>query len=386
MQKKKEIYAVVGFEKKYLSLLVTVYIDSQFYILFNERFYYLEKKYWEEEKNLSQKGKILAKLIKKAEKHLHLKITSVSYNLPINDLKILPHSYFYQFNKPTILTPEKLAVINKKFLNQDNNFQKDYQNFLFKINQYILLDQKEILTKPPLNRIISSIKISGYLYQVYWKKIYHYQKIFKKAGLIQNNPILLPYAMHISLFFREKNANLIIVNWNEDEIQIFYFQNKIFTKYLTIAKSLKEFIEEISNEFNYEPEECKNYLFNLFNFHENMLINKLDFFVKNHNPKLEKINKGFYSRVRNFLKKALNEINFVLETKWYVPLSKSNVYLVGKITEISGLEKFVQNLMKNEQWKVSASDFIGTKDQNDIFLIGNAYYSHLQKKLLQQKQ
>lgn len=111
------------------------------------------------------KGQLLQKLVAKAKHELNLDITNISYNLSVDQIQIIPHTYYYQFPKPTVLTPAKLKEVNTKFL-KDYDQNSEYQNFLFRINRYSLLDQKEMTSKPPYGKVVGSIKVSGYLYQV----------------------------------------------------------------------------------------------------------------------------------------------------------------------------------------------------------------------------
>ena len=139
----KEIYAISDLNDQYIALIVTIYQDSQFYIIFNQRKYLPVSKKSKGLDLLIKKGKLLRELVKEAEKELNFKIQKISYNLPVDKIKIVPHSHFYQFRQPTILTPKKLKEVNNKFL-KDYEKDSDYQNFLFRINQYGLLDEKEV--------------------------------------------------------------------------------------------------------------------------------------------------------------------------------------------------------------------------------------------------
>ena len=378
----KEIYAIADLNDEYIALVVAVYQDSQFYIVFNERRVLPKSTEVENDlKFLTEKGKLLEKLVKKAQTSLNLKISEVSYNLPVDQIKITPQSHFYQFQKPVIFTPQILKETNNKFL---KSYEKDneYQNFLFRINQYGLLDERKLLTKPPYGQVVGSIKISGHLYQVKWKQLYRYLQIFKTAKVKQFRPIMLPYAIHVNLNFLEKTKNSILVWWNKNNCQIFVFTNKVLTQCLTLPKGLKEPIDKISEKINQDRTETENYLYNLLNLNDKTILDQFKLFTHLEKKELQEIRKNIFQIITNFIENTVKEIEFIIEEKLKLVYQKNTIFVFGQMTEISGLEEYLKKLETKSEWKIHNNTFIGLKDGNDLFLIGNAYYQHLQKKLL----
>ena len=331
---KKETYAIVDIQDQYLSLIVTFYQNSQFYILFNERIYHNHNQGSKSFSKIFKQGKIFNNLIKQAEKELKISLKNISYNLPIKNIKIIPHEYFYKFSEPTLFNERILNNINEEFLKSYQR-KKQYQNFLFKINKYILLDQKESFSKPPFQRILSSIKISGFLYQAEWKQIYKYSEIFKITKKQPFRPILLPYAIYINILFSERTKKTVLVMWNEDKIQVFIFEKKIFTHVFEIKKELNLLLNQIINKLNVDKEDIKKYLYNQFIIEEKLILNTKD----------------------------------------------TTIFVFGDVTKISGFNDYIQTIQKKWKWKVQINHFTGLKSSEDAYLIGNAYYHHLQNKL-----
>ncbi|WHP38856.1 MAG: hypothetical protein QJQ54_02220 [Mollicutes bacterium] len=161
----QEIYTIADFQHHYLSLLVCVYQNSQFYILFNQREYFVSEE--DSSKfNSRQCRKLLQKLVKKAEKELSIKIVELSYNLPCDQLKIFKHSYIHQFSSSVKIGVPELKKIHQGFLTMSNK-DKDYENCLFKITNYHLIDQNKKQKNAPFEEIVESIKVEGYLYQIH---------------------------------------------------------------------------------------------------------------------------------------------------------------------------------------------------------------------------
>lgn len=377
----KEVYSVTSLNDRYVALIVAVYQDSQFYIVFNERKPLLIDQKEDNLQTLVKKGKLLTQLIKSAEKNLNFKIKEVSYNLPVDEIKIATHSHFYQFRQPTVLTPNILKEVNNKFL---KNYEKDndYQNFLFRVNQYSLLDQKEIWTKPPYGKTVGSIKIAGHLYQVKWKQLYQYLQIFKTARVKQFRPIMLPYAIHVNLNFLEKTKNSILVWWNNEDCQIFVFIDKVFVQCLTLKKGIKEPINQISEEINQDQIQTENYLHNLLSLNNETVLDEFKSVVNLEKKALQQVRKNIFQTMTTYIENTVREIEFIIEEKLKLVYQENTVFVLGKITDISGIEQYLAKLETKYNWKVHGNNFIGLKDSDDLFLIGNAYYQHLQKKLL----
>ena len=377
----KEIYAISDLNDQYIALIVTIYQDSQFYIIFNQRKYLPVSKKSKGLDLLIKKGKLLRELVKEAEKELNFKIQKISYNLPVDKIKIVPHSHFYQFRQPTILTPKKLKEVNNKFL-KDYEKDSDYQNFLFRINQYGLLDEKEVWQKPPYGRVVGSIKIAGHLYQVEWKQLYQYLQIFKTARIKQFRPIILPYAVHVNLNFMEKTKNSILVWWNNENCQVFVFTDKVFVKSLTLKKGIKEPITQISEKMHQDPAETESYLHNLLSLNSQSVFDQFKLFTNLEKKELQQVRKNIFQTMTSFIEATIREIEFVIEEKLQLVHQQNAIFVFGEITKISGIEDYLTKLETKYDWKIHNHNFIGLKDSSDLFLIGNAYYQHLQKKLL----
>ena len=378
----KEVYPIVGIEDKYITLLITVYQDSQFHIVFNQRRYFPSN--WKEDdlNKLIKKGEMLKELIVTAETELGFTIKSINYNLPVRGTKIVPYSFFYQFSKPTIFTPAVSKWLNNKFL-KDYEKESDYQNVLFHVNEYALLDQKEIWKKPPYGQKISSIKISGYLYLAKWEQLYEFSQIFLTAETVNFQPVLLPHAIHINLNFLQKTANSILVWWKEKECQILVFTNNIFSKYLILkCGKINNLLAKISEELSYDLETIKKYLYNFFNLEDkNKKTNSLKIFNKSEKNKFESQTK-VGEIIKSFIEKAILETELIIDEKLKLINQESKVFVMGDISQISGIDDFLKNLKTSYKWEVYRHTFIGLKDNNDSALIGNAYFQHLQNKLL----
>lgn len=381
--KNKEIYSITNLTDEYVSLIVAVYQNSQFTIIFNQRLYLDHNLKSDAFKKLGLKGKLLAQLIQKAQKQLKFTLNNISYNLPIEKLKIVPHEYFYKFPQPTLFNQVSLRMIHDKFL-KNYEKEKDYQNFLFKINQYILLDEKLILTKPPFNQTISSIKIKGYLYQIWWKQLYEYMEIFRNAKVKQHKPILLPYAMYINLLFSQRTNNLVLILWNNKQIQLFAFENKIFTQYTTLDEGLDHLIDQISYRLNADRADVKHYLFSLFHFNEkkDKTNQKLNFLIDLQSKQFKQMREEIFSDIEGFFRKIVDKMQILIQEKLFLEQQQTAVFVLGKVTQIGGFNDFIQSINKQNMWKVYDEHFVGLKDYQDLFLIGNAYYQHLQNKVL----
>ena len=299
----------------------------------------------------------------------------------VKNIKIIPHEYFYKFSEPTLFNERILNNINEEFLKSYQR-KKQYQNFLFKINKYILLDQKESFSKPPFQRILSSIKISGFLYQAEWKQIYKYSEIFKITKKQPFRPILLPYAIYINILFSERTKKTVLVMWNEDKIQVFIFEKKIFTHVFEIKKELNLLLNQIINKLNVDKEDIKKYLYNLFNLNEiNQNDQKLKFLNDLQGKQLKNIRQTITEKIINYLDKVVDEIQFIIEEKLILNTKDTTIFVFGDVTKISGFNDYIQTIQKKWKWKVQINHFTGLKSSEDAYLIGNAYYHHLQNKL-----
>lgn len=375
----KEVFSVVDFQKDYVGLIVCIYEFSQFYILFNE------KKYNHDLKetiflNYRKTTKFLKILIKKAEEELNFKIKKLFYNIDVNKLIIKKHEYFHVFSKPKKITEQDLEKLNKYFL---KNIQKiENKEIIFsKINKYFLIDSNEIFVSIPMDKTINSIKLEGLVYYEDWQILFFYKNVFKKIKIEVLPPLLLPYAIYISLLFTKKNKNVIILNWKETGIQIFKFENRNLVDFLYLKNGINVFFEKIFNKFQYETHDVREYLYQIINLskEENKIF---DLYFELHDKKIKEIQDNLKFYFKEYVKSVFSEISEKFFQKKENENKDSVFFIVNEITNISGIHEFVQEVLKDFELKKHNPLFIGIKNYKDSFLIGNAYYHHLKNKII----
>ncbi len=373
----KEIYAIADFQPQYVSLFICIYQESQFFVIFNERW---PVNFFNDSQKIVIKkcSFLLRQLIKKAEQELNTKIKKVSYNLDSNNIKIQKHFYIHQFSKTVALQQKDMNMVYDGF---KTNLRDDlYQIFLSKITNFHLLDQDKMTAFPPLGEVTKSIKLEGLHYKVHRENIAFYLKIFEQAKITPFRPVLLPYAIFIGLFNSLKVKKSAVIIWNENKWQLYYFVNKVFVKQFFFRKSLSYLIEKIHKKFHYKKEDVRKYLFNFLS------INKIE---KNifealglHNKSLLDKHEEIRVLVDQYFAQVFDEMIFLMKDKMGVNVNDVSFNITGDVMKISNLEEYLKKMYPKLNLKINFQNFVGIKDFRDVFLIGNAYYHHLENKLI----
>ncbi len=381
--KKFHSFAIADFGKDYVKLIVTYYHLSTFYVVFNQK---LSKtthgRFWFR----SWRGSLLNKLIKQANQELGIVLKNISYNFPTDSIQIkLDYTYYHRFSKPTILRPKHLDLLMRDLLKtayQTKHTQ--YLNFSFQPQSYFLPDKQKKFDHLPQNTLISSFNICGILYQIDWRTLADYVDIFRTLKVKPNKPVLLPYAIYVNALLLFKKPQVVIHYWTNNKVTLFYFENHIYLKQTSFNFGLQTLFSQIAQKFDISYEDSASYFFNLIQLGKHHL-SDFEKILLTKKPRLKIHYEAIIDLCVEFFQKSYQTLLNYTTKEWKLDEHKISILLVGKITLVNQIIACLQKVAPHIDLITFNSNFIGLTDYEDNFLIGNAYYEHLQKKIQDEK-
>ncbi len=379
LNSKLDFFAVAKFGNKEVKLLVAYYHLSTFYVVFNQKlvkndhiFYWFRP--WQ--------TVLLNRLITNANRLLGLSIKSISYNFPTDSIKIrLDYSYYHRFPRPIKLNFTHLNNIMRDVLSSWK--QKDkYLNFSFQPQTYFLPDKQERSEQFPANTLVSNLQVSGVLYQVDWKVLSTYLKIFRFLKAKPTKPVLLPYAIYVGNLLFFPTSKVVILHWEEEKTTLFYFEKHVYLKQKTFPFGFGTLFHDLANKFRISREDAKNYF-----FHVIQIRNLSDFEASlfHRKPRLKTHYEDVVNHCNQFLKKHFRLLLKFFHQDWKLTSREFSLLLSGKLTLVNQIQACFQTLAPKLIIKTLDNNFVGLDDYEDNFLIGNAYYHHLQNKIQNEK-
>ena len=372
-----EFFAIADITTEYVKLIVVYYYLSAFYVIFNQRFTKPTKMiFW----STSWQGIYLKNLIKKAEQELGITLKTINYNLPTEQLRIKnAHTYYHRFSQPQLLTPQDLNTLTNRILTSKWN-RDGYLNFSFHPQTYFQPDKQITTTVPPFDDYIAGLQVKGVLYQINWRILNQYLEVFRFLKHKPDKPVLLPYAIYVNAVLLFKSKTVLILLWTDQSAQLFLFQDHVFVQQHAFDASLQKLFLQLAEKFNISYETATRYFYHTIQLQDTNL-SAFDKLILQKEPRLQRHYQQFVDICTTFLQQKFALIMNFCAKNWQLKPEDTHLLLVGKLTQVSYMRQCLMQQFPQINLKLLINNFVGLNDYRDHFLIGNAYYQHLQKKM-----
>ena len=376
---KVAFFAVAKFGETAVQLLVAYYYLSTFYVVFNQKLFKQDQGfYWFR----PWQAVLLNRLLKQANRLLGTSIKFVSYNFPTDSIKIrLDYSYYHRFERPLKLNFSHFNTLMRDVLT--NWKHKDqYLNFSFHPQTYYLPEKQERTPVFPTNTIVSNLQITGVLYQVEWKVLSKYLNIFRFLNAKPIKPVLFPYAVYVGYLPFFQTSKVVILDWKANTSKLFYFQNHVYLKQKKFASGFEVLFDELAIKFDISREDAENYFFHVIQIRD---LSAFESALFKRKPRLKAHYEDVVKHCNQFLKKHFRIFLKFIHQDWKLLNREFTLLLTGKLTAVNTIKVFFEAIAPKLTIKIFDNHFVGLTTYEDNFLIGNAYYQHLQMKIQNEK-
>lgn len=372
---KIDFFAVAKFGSNEVKLLVAYYHLSTFYVVFNQKlikndhaFYWFRP--WQ--------AVLLNRLIRKANRLLGAPIKFISYNFPVDSIKIrLDYSYYHRFHQPIKLNFTHLNKLMRDVLTSWKHKNK-YLNFSFQPQAYYLPDKQERSNQFPANALVTNLQVNGVLYQADWQVLSNYLKIFRWLNAKPIKPVLLPYAIYVGYLLFFQTPKVVILHWEENKISLFYFENHVYLKQKIFSYGFATLFDELAEKFTISREDAENYFYHVIQIRN---LSDFEATLFHRKPRLKTHYEEVVKHCNQFLKKHFRILLKFLHQDWKLINRDFSLLLSGQLTSVNQIQVCFQTLAPKLVIKTLDNNFVGLDEYDDNFLIGNAYYHHLQQKM-----